>query len=125
MEPGSRSPAPAPTPESRPSNLHDADRHILSTGLGLSLTGRVPLSLDAYAQGHILGPHSTLAGGAASWARCWGTSYEGEPSTPAVGALAVLAGLLVLWARPVAANPADAFGLGAGASHGLGVLSSR
>ena len=57
-------PAPAPTPESRPSNLHDADRHILSTGLGLSLTGRVPLSLDAYAQGHILGPHSTLAGGA-------------------------------------------------------------
>lgn len=56
-------PAAAPTPESRPSNLHDADRHVLSAGLGLSLTGRVPLSLDAYAQGHILGPHSSLGGG--------------------------------------------------------------
>lgn len=56
-------PAAPPKPESRPSNLHDADRHILSAGLGLRLTGRVPLSLDVFGQGHLLGPHSTLSGG--------------------------------------------------------------
>ncbi len=56
-------PAPAPTEDSRPSNLHDADRHILSAGLGLQIKGRVPLTFDVFGQGHILGPHSTLGGG--------------------------------------------------------------
>jgi len=56
-------PAPPPKPDSRPSNLHDADRHILSLGLGLRLTGRVPVSLDVFGQGHVLGAHSTLSGG--------------------------------------------------------------
>ena len=56
-------PASPPKPESRPSNLHDADRHIVSAGLGLRFIGRLPLTLDVFGQGHILGPHSTLSGG--------------------------------------------------------------
>jgi hypothetical protein len=55
-------PAPAPTPESRPSNLLDGDRHVLTGGLGVRLTGRVPLHVSVFGQGHFLAHHSTLAG---------------------------------------------------------------
>ena len=56
-------PAPAPTEISRPSNLYDADRHVLTAGVGLQLQGRLPLSFDVFAQGHMLGAHSRLSGG--------------------------------------------------------------
>lgn len=55
-------PAPAPTPDSRPSNLLDADRHVLTAGLGMRLTGRVPLHVALFGQGHFLAHHSQLSG---------------------------------------------------------------
>jgi len=55
-------PAPAPTPQSLPSNLVDANRHAITFGLAMRLTGRVPLHLDLFAQGHFLANNSQLAG---------------------------------------------------------------
>lgn len=55
-------PAPAPTAESRPSNLLDADRHVLTAGAALALTGRVPLHIGLFAQGHFLAHHQRLGG---------------------------------------------------------------
>lgn len=55
-------PAPASTPASRPSNLLDADRHVLTAGVGMRLTGRVPLHVELFAQGHFLAHHSQLGG---------------------------------------------------------------
>lgn len=54
--------APAETPESRPSNLLDASRHAMTAGLGMRLSGRVPLSAEFFAQGHFLAHHSQLGG---------------------------------------------------------------
>jgi hypothetical protein len=55
-------PAPPPTPESRPSNLLDASRHVLTAGAALALTGRLPLHVGLFAQGHFLAHHEQLGG---------------------------------------------------------------
>ena len=55
-------PAAAPTPESRPSNLLDADRHVVSGGAALSLNRYIPLTFAIYAQGHFLAHHEELGG---------------------------------------------------------------
>jgi long-chain fatty acid transport protein len=47
--------SPAP-PMSGMSAFYDNDRHLLSTGLGLSATGSFPLRLDAWFQLHVLSP---------------------------------------------------------------------
>jgi long-chain fatty acid transport protein len=55
--------APAPTTDARPSNLLDANRHALTAGLGLRLTGGLPLRLALFGQGHFVAGHSLLGGG--------------------------------------------------------------
>lgn len=57
------SPAPNPPPEDLARNLLDSDRHVITAGIGLRLLGRLPLSISAFGQGHILAPGARLGGG--------------------------------------------------------------
>jgi len=56
-------PAPAVAEGARPSNLLDASRHAVTGGFDLELTGRLPLHVGLFGQGHFLAHHSELGGG--------------------------------------------------------------
>jgi len=57
------SPTPNPPPDDLSRNLLDSDRHVLTAGIGLRLLGRLPLSLSAFGQGHLLAPSARFNGG--------------------------------------------------------------
>lgn len=59
----SPSPNPAPPPDDLAGNLLDSDRHVVTAGVGVRLLGRVPLSISAFGQGHLLAPGARLGGG--------------------------------------------------------------
>lgn len=55
-------PTPTQPPDDDGKNLVDASRHALCIGLGLSLTGKVPLDIDLFGQAHLLAPGARLGG---------------------------------------------------------------
>lgn len=55
-------PTPAQPPDDDGKSLLDASRHVLCIGLGLSLTGKVPLDVDLFGQAHLLQPGNRLSG---------------------------------------------------------------